>query len=207
MRNQQALVKLIEGIADNKYVLGDRLVEVGFSGPDIESTLSSVAIAQGELGHARILYNWSLDLKGHKGRKPDHKCETGKSFREVREINSWVKLIASFYTVNLAIDIVMESLAVAENEEITAYINKVFLEHKEHCVYSEGWALKLLNDQGGVPRKFEEELNKVLVEAKEWLKEIEENEELRAYLAYTNLTELFQRDVDQLKDQGLIANV
>ncbi|MFC0560734.1 Phenylacetic acid catabolic protein [Halalkalibacter alkalisediminis] len=202
-----ALIQLIEGIADNKYILGDRLVEIGFSGPDIESTLASVAIAQGELGHARILYKWTLDLKGHKGKKPDHKSETGKAFSEVKAINSWVKLMAGFYAVNLAIDVVMDRMAEANHEDVIAQINKLYLEHKEHCVYSEGWALKLLNDVGAVPRKFEEELNKVLVEAEAWLQEIEKTKELEGYLAPHQLAKQFNDQVANLKGKGEVANV
>jgi ring-1,2-phenylacetyl-CoA epoxidase subunit PaaC len=207
--SQQTLINLIESIADNKYVLGDRLVEVGFSAPTVESSLASVALAQGELGHARLLYNWVFDLNGVTGKKPDITKETGKSFPEVRAIDGWVKLIASFFAVNAASDIVMESMMNTKNSDITSNINKLYLEHKEHFIYSEGWAIKLLNDKGAVPSKFVEELNKIVPETEEWLKDVESSNELfeGGILSENNLVAKLQTIVENLKSRGAVVNV
>lgn len=204
--SNNALIHLIEGIADNKYVLGDRLALIGFSAPDVESCVASMAMAQGELGHSRILYNWVLDLQGHKGKKPDIAGETGKSFSELRKIDGWVKLIAGFYVTNVSMDIVLESMLESNNADVRANINKLYLEHKEHCIYSEGWALKLLQDIGGVPRKFKEELNKIIPEAEAWLQEIEKTQGLDGYLANKNLLTTFQTQIATTTGIGAVAN-
>lgn len=204
--SNNALINLIEGIADNKYVLGDSLALIGFGAPDIESSLSSLAMAQGELGHSRILYNWVFDLKGLKGKKPDIEGETGKSFNELRAIDGWVKLIAGFYVVNVAMDIVLDAMAETKNEDVIANINKLYLEHKEHCIYSEGWALKLLNDIGGVPRKFKEELNKIIPQVEAWLQEIENTQELDSYLSHKNLLAKFNSQINSVPGIGAVGN-
>jgi ring-1,2-phenylacetyl-CoA epoxidase subunit PaaC len=202
------LIDLIETFADNKFILGDRLIEVGISGPDLESTLSSVAIAQGELGHARLLYNWVFDLNGVTGKKPDITTETGKSFTEVRNIDSWVKLIASLFTVNIVMDLTMTSMMNTENPEVTAQLNKLFREQKEHCIFSEGWALKLLRDSGAVPRKFTEELDKVTEEVRAWLEKIDDSEELRlaGYVSDEKLVPRFNTLINKLKTEGAVSN-
>ncbi|MBU8908225.1 Phenylacetic acid catabolic protein [Desertibacillus haloalkaliphilus] len=205
--SNSALIQLVETIADNKYVLGDRLVEVGFSGPDVESTLASVAMAQGELGHARLLYNWGFTLNGIKGKKPEITNETGKSFSEVRAIDGWVKLIANLYTVNVAMDVVMEAMMDSGDADIAANINKLYLEHKEHCVFSEGWALKLINDEGGVPKKFKEDLNQALPEVEQWIKDVESNSELSNFVVQNNLVKRFQETIEQVKGEGAVTNV
>lgn len=204
--SNNALINLIEGIADNKYVLGDRLALIGFGAPDVESSLASLAMAQGELGHSRILYNWVFDLKGIKGKKPDIEGETGKSFKELRVIDGWVKLIAGFYAVNVGMDIVLDAMAETKNEDVIANINKLYLEHKEHCIYSEGWAIKLLNDVGGVPRKFKEELNKIIPQVGEWLQEIENANGLESYLTHNNLFAKFTNQINNITGIGAVAN-
>ena len=55
-------VNVLEALADDDFVAGNRLVEVGISAPELQSALAAVAIAQGELGHARHLYHWSHEL-------------------------------------------------------------------------------------------------------------------------------------------------
>lgn len=204
--SHNALINLIEGIADNKYVLGDRLALVGFGAPDIESSVASLAMAQGELGHSRILYNWVFDLQGIKGKKPDIAGETGKSFTELRKIDGWVKLIAGFYVVNVAMDVVLDSMAASNNADVRANINKLFLEHKEHCIYSEGWAIKLINDIGGVPRKFKEDVNAILPQAEAWLKEIDNTQGLEEYLANRSLLETFRTQIANVTGIGAVTN-
>lgn len=94
-----SFIETIETIADNKYILGDLLVEIGVSGPDLEATLSTIAMAQGELGHARLLYNWAFDLKGIK--KQEIERQTGKAFTSVVAVDNWIDLIGSLYVVNV----------------------------------------------------------------------------------------------------------
>lgn len=174
----KAFIELIETIADNKYVLGDRLVEVGISGPNLEATLSSIAMAQGELGHARLLYNWAFDLKGFGGKKPEVVKQTGKALPSVVNIHDWLTLIASLYTVNVALDIVLKSVLEARHSEVVTRIHKLLKEQKEHILYSRNWANQLLRDQGAVPRKFREALEQAIPEAENWLSSIEQAKEL-----------------------------
>ena len=87
-QNNTSLIELAETIADNKYILGDRLVEIGVSGPKLEATLSAIAMAQQELGHSRLIYRWSYDLKGINGSKVEIKDQTGKAFSKNVEISN-----------------------------------------------------------------------------------------------------------------------
>jgi ring-1,2-phenylacetyl-CoA epoxidase subunit PaaC len=51
-----ALVNLLVVLADNKYWLGRHLSEWAVGAPSLEVAVASAAIAQGELGQARVLY-------------------------------------------------------------------------------------------------------------------------------------------------------
>ena len=51
------LVDLVVSLADNKHALGLRFAEWCSSGPTIEAGVAATAMAQDELGHARVLYH------------------------------------------------------------------------------------------------------------------------------------------------------
>lgn len=170
--------KMVETIADNKYLLGDRLVEVGVSGPRLESTLSAIAMAQGELGHARLLYNWALDLSGHSGKKPEIESQTGKAFRFIEQVDDWLSLIAALYTVNVSVELVLKAVLEADEKDIVSRIQKLLREQKEHMMYTEGWVKQLMDDAKPIQEKFQGYLDAFIPEAAGWLRSLDENKAL-----------------------------
>jgi 1,2-phenylacetyl-CoA epoxidase catalytic subunit len=170
------LITLIETIADNKFILGDRLVEVGVSGPDLEATLAAIAMAQSELGHARLLYTWGTNLKSGKGRKKEVKEQTGKAFGSIVQIGEWIQLIAGLYSMNTALNILITALTSHQKgNEIELQFNKLAREQLEHILYSKNWALKLLNDGGSIPARFGRAFKLCEQEITTWLKQVENN--------------------------------
>ncbi|GGE12765.1 hypothetical protein GCM10011571_12730 [Marinithermofilum abyssi] len=201
-------LELAESIADNKFVLGDRLVEVGFSGPTLEAALSAIAMAQGELGHARTLYNWTSKLQGKPIR--DVRSQTGKALNSLVKIDNWLELIASLYTVNIAHDLLLNSVLKARPDEAAASIRKLVEEQKEHMVYSREWVQQLLQDEGAIPGKFLQALSQVRGEVTDWLREIDCTHELVEvnYLKDTGLEEKFNKEVNLcLGEQGAASHV
>ncbi|GIN89093.1 Phenylacetic acid catabolic protein [Siminovitchia terrae] len=201
VRNSGSFIELLETIADNKFVLGDRLVEIGVSGPNLEATLAAVAMAQGELGHARLLYNWIFELKGLKPKKPNIERQTGKAFKGVVETHNWITLMTSLYTVVTAVDIVLSSISEKGNDKTISRIQKLMKEQKEHIVYAQQWARQLLNDQGAIPVAFKESLNNMLPEVKQWLKEVAETTGITdsGYVVNdTSLISKFQEELNKL---------
>lgn len=169
-------IDIIETIADNKYVLGDHLVEIGVSGPTLEATLSAIAMAQGELGHARLLYNWSSDLRGVG--KTEITNQTGKAFASVVQVSDWIELIGALYAVNAGTDLVLRAMLEAGHQDVVNRIQKLLKEQKEHILYSRGWVGQLLSDAGAVPRKTREALDKAVPEVRAWLQKIEQSADL-----------------------------
>lgn len=203
MENQNllSLVKLAETIADNKFILGDRLVEIGISGPNLEATLSSIAMAQAELGHARLMYKWAYELQGLNGSKVEIKSQTGKAFQSVVTTSNWVALIAGVYAVNVAVNIVMNAVIKGNHPDLNAPFSKMLREQEEHLLYSKSWCKQLLNDKGAVPKKFTEELEKVTLEALQWLENVENDHLLIAekiILENSNLVTVYKETIDKL---------
>lgn len=202
-----SFIELLETIADNKYVLGDRLVEIGVGGSNLEATLAAVAMAQGELGHARLLYNWCFDLRGVRGKKADILRQTGKAFRGVVNVHNWISLIAALYTVNTAIHIVLQSALESNHSKVASRVQKLIREQKDHIIYAKNWAKQLLHDQGIVPHRFRESLNGVVDEAYAWLAKIEKKQELQmeGYLPKNvKLTEKFKEQWKELNNEHLV---
>lgn len=174
----QAFTQLLESIADNKYVLGDKLVDIGMGAPTIEAATSAVAMAQGELGHARVLYNWVFDLRGGTGSKPEIRGQTGKAFQSVLACHDWISLISALYIVDVAHDLVLRNILEQRRTDVASRIHKLIKEQKEHILYSHGWAVSMLNDQGSIPSRFSKELEKQIPEAVKWLEGIEKTSAL-----------------------------
>ncbi|MGW6300463.1 Phenylacetic acid catabolic protein [Peribacillus butanolivorans] len=203
------LITLIETIADNKFILGDRLVEVGVSGPDLEGTLAAIAMAQSELGHARLLYNWGANLKGGKGNKNDVKEQTGKAFDSIVKIEEWISLIAGLYCMNTALNILITALTSHQkSSDIGLQFNKLVKEQEEHILYSKSWALKLLNDGGSIPARFVNAFKLCEQEVITWLKQVENNIVLvksDVLLKNSNLADSYKNAlIPSLRDEEIV---
>lgn len=208
--NNLSLTQLAETIADNKFILGDRLVEIGISGPNLEATLSSIAMAQAELGHARLMYKWANELQGLNGSKVEIKNQTGKAFPSVVNTSHWVGLIAGVYAVNVAVDLVMNEINRANHPDLNAPFSKMLKEQEEHLLYSRSWCKQLLNDKGAVPKTLTAELEKVSLEALKWLEIIETDKLLiseKIILENSNLANAYKETIKKLTTLGDIQHV
>ncbi|MED3563046.1 Phenylacetic acid catabolic protein [Bacillus xiapuensis] len=209
-QNLYSLVEAAETIADNKLILGDRLVEIGISGPNLEATLSSIAMAQAELGHARLMYKWANELQGLNGSKMEVKGQTGKAFPTVVHATNWIGLIAGLYAVNEAVGLVMKVISNSNHPEVNTPFSKMLKEQEEHLLYSKSWCKQLLNDKGAVPKTFQQELEKVTQEVLQWLKSVENDELLiseKIIPENSNLTALYKETIEKLISLGDIQHV
>lgn len=195
------LVTLAESMADNKFIMGDRLVEIGVSGPNLEASLSSISMAQGELGHARLLYRWSYEVQGKRGGKIDVKEQTGKAFPQIMEASNWIGLIAGLYVNNVAIDLVLKELMTNKKEELNAQFHKMLNEQQDHIIYAKDWCHLLIEDKGSIPRRFAAEFDKAKGSASQWLGDVEKDENLSgngAISSGSNLTAKFKEIIMQM---------
>ncbi|WP_413381677.1 Phenylacetic acid catabolic protein [Alkalihalobacillus sp. 1P02AB] len=205
-----SLIELAETIADNKYILGDRLVEVGISGPNLEATLSAIAMAQQELGHARLIYRWAFELKGLNGNRVDIKDQTGKAYKSNVEITNWIDLIAGLYVTNIATDIVMKAVIAAEHPDVNPPFSKMLKEQNEHTIYSKSWCGQLVQEKGSIPRRFHEALTKQYEEALQWLQKIEQDPLLQSEKMIQHngdLSTQLKNKVEVFLQKGVVSNV
>lgn len=200
-KNKNALVQLAETMADNKYVMGNRLVEVGVSGPTIEATLSSISLSQGELSHARLLYRWSNDMQGLQTKKVKAVKQPEKVFPQMKEATNWIELIVGLYVNNVAIQAVLREIMKNKQQELNLQFSKLMIELEDHLTYAKEWCHLLIHDKGSIPKKFVENVERAVQPVEKWLNEVENNKELQQLGVISqdsNLTSLFKETIATL---------
>ncbi|MBU8915874.1 phenylacetate-CoA oxygenase subunit PaaI [Bacillus sp. FJAT-29953] len=209
-KKNDSLIVLAETIADNKFITGDRLVEIGISGPTLEASLSSIAMAQAELGHARLMYKWSNELQGLNASKMEVKEQTGKAFPALVNASNWLSLIAGLYANNQAVDLVIKAILKAEPPNLPTPFNKMIREQQEHLLYAKSWCKQLLRDRGAVPRVFKQHLEKAAAEVEQWLVKVEKDPQLQSeaiILNNSNLVKTFKSEIEQLTNFEEVQHV
>ena len=201
--DNSVLIEMVETIADNKFIMGDHLIEIGIGGPNLEATLSAVAIAQSELGHARLLYNWVNELKneGRRGKRIDIKEQTGKAFSTAVKADDWISLLTSLYVTDVTADIVLNTISKSAYSEKMPSVKKMLQEQREHIIYARSWCNQLANDKGRIPIKLQDDLSKSSKEANEWLNSLQNDDRLRELKVLddtTNFPALFNKEIESV---------
>lgn len=167
---------LLETLADNKFVLGDKLAEVGISAPKLEAALASIAMAQGELGQARHLYLWSFDLQGIEREVVE---QSGKAFSKLLGIDNWISLMAGSYVMNCAVNVLVQDLLDADKPGVRAKLSKLERELQEHIAFSQAWGMTMLNERGKIPEVYRTALEGATSEVEAWLEQVDQANNLR----------------------------
>lgn len=189
--------ELLETIADNKFVLGDKLAEVGISAPELDASIASIALAQGELGQARHLYIWSFDLQGIEREVVE---QSGKAFPMLHAIDNWISLIAGSYVINEAVNVLVQDLLDADKPGVRAKLSKLERELLEHITFSRGWSEKMLNERGKIPETYRCALSDINSEVESWLEQVDQATNLQeeGYLTGRGILEPYQEALAQL---------
>ena len=139
------LVDLVTALADNKHALGLRYGEWCSSGPTIEAGVAATAMAQDELGHARVLYGLLEELPGAP-RRSEHEWAAGDA-RTVafvdRPFPSWSHLIVANLLVDQALTLVPETALGSRYLPLRQRTRKLIEEEQFHAVHGQGWLLQL----------------------------------------------------------------
>lgn len=156
----------LEFFADNKFVLGERLVEVGVSAPELQAALAAVALAQGELGHARHLYHWvqqiqevSFEVTG----------ETGSSLPKVGQVENWIELMVAVLVVNAATKTFLDQVRQEDPQTAVQKTGKMMVELEEHLTFSGEWCRRFAGELGAIPRLYQQALADISGAMESWM--------------------------------------
>jgi ring-1,2-phenylacetyl-CoA epoxidase subunit PaaC len=138
---------LLLAIADDELVLGWRDSEWTGIAPFLEEDVALSSIAQGEIGHARALY----ELAGAElGTAPDELAFDRKpeEYRcaplvELRLVHDWAATIARRFLYETADAIRVEALQAAADPELAGLAAKMEREEAYHRMHATMWAERL----------------------------------------------------------------
>ncbi len=138
----EALVNLVVVLADNKYWLGRRLSEWTAGAPQLEVATAAAAIAQEELGHARVLYPLLAELPvparpAPLERETDRAEHYNLSFLD-RPWESWVDAVAALALIDPALTAVLEAAAGSEYRALARRAERMVAEEYFHLEFAEG---------------------------------------------------------------------
>lgn len=138
-----ALADLLRRLAEAKHILGHRLALAGLSAPALEATVATAAMAQEELGHARLLYASEARLRDAAGdRDPGLALEIQTAPPDpslVPPFGDWLDVLATLATLDAALARWLEALAEQGEPWLASRARRMLDEEAAHRAYAEGW--------------------------------------------------------------------
>lgn len=148
--DHERLTGLFTVLADSMFQLGHHLVRIGVVGPDLGASLGAVAVAQMQLGHARLLYRWRQELLPNRGVADDAVRGMGENaLPGLQDIQSWVELVTKLGCFEEAA-VLLVRRHLAEGSEHRFQAAKLLQEMEDILTYSGGWVEQFAADVPGV---------------------------------------------------------
>jgi len=164
------LVDLVVALADNKHALGLRYAEWCSSGPTIEAGVAATAMAQDELGHARVLYGLLEELPGAP-RRSEHEWSAADArtvaFVE-RAFAGWPHLIVANLMLDRVLAIVLETAADSRYLPLRQRARKIIEEERYHAIHGQSWLAQLGGESPQVRAQLAAALREVWNDALCW---------------------------------------
>ena len=133
---------LVLALADTKLLLGYHYGEWTFGTPELEAAVASCSLAQGEMGHVRLLHGC---LQKQFGDDPDALIERREptawanvSFLD-RPVPDWPAFVAVNWLVDLAVTRLLHSLRGSAFQPLRMSLEKMLDEERYHIHHGQGW--------------------------------------------------------------------
>jgi len=149
---REPLRDLLIACADTKLLMGYHYGEWTFGTPMIEAAVAHCSLAQGELGHVRLLHGI---LKAHFDVDPDYLVERrpATQFANISYLDEplpgWEAVVAMTVAVDLAITRVIAALKHSTFAPLRSCAAKLLEEERYHLHHGRGWLRTLARDHDG----------------------------------------------------------
>jgi len=147
-KNNQNLIRLLIGLADDSVVLSHRLSEWCSNGPYLEEDIALSNIALDYIGRARMFYQYAVELEGE-GRTEDdvaylrnERQYTNLLIHEL-PINDFAFTMVRQYFLDVYYCQYLLELCESTDERISAIAGKAIKESRYHLKRSEPWIKQL----------------------------------------------------------------
>lgn len=149
---REPLRDLLIACADTKLLLGYHYGEWTFGAPVLESAVAHCSLAQGELGHVRLLHGI---LKAHFDVDPDQLVEERDASQFASNpyldepLTDWASVVVMTVVVDEAITRVIRAFRESKFPPLRACAAKLLDEERYHAHHGQGWLRTLAADAAG----------------------------------------------------------
>jgi len=167
----EALGSLIASLADAKFFLGRRVADWCVGAPELESAVACAAIAQEELGHARVLYPLLGELPLHVPVVPLEREQDRSQYFCPAFLTSpwpsWPEAVVSLALVDSALTVLLQAATSSAHGELARRACRIVEEEWFHSVF--GWARVRALLQEDASRRARPLLAARMAEVLDWL--------------------------------------
>ena len=142
---RQSLANWLMAMSDTKHLLGLRYAEWCTGAPELEADIASSAMAQFELGHARVLRGVLGDL-AEDPRDGTRDTDRGAWFSAAaldRPFAGWVELVVANALIDTLLTVNLRSAQEGGYRPLTQRLRKVLAEEEYHAIHAGAWIHRL----------------------------------------------------------------
>jgi len=164
-----ALTDLVAALAESKKLLGVRYGEWVSKAPTMEASVAASAMAQDELGHARVLYGLLDEARGEKVRDDTgwEVVGTHLSLLE-RSFPTWMEFVACNALVDPALTVIVEAATHSRYVGLRQRTRKMIEEERFHTLHGRTWFRRLASASPAVRKGLEAATTRMLPEILCW---------------------------------------
>ncbi len=139
------LADWLMAMSDTKHLLGLRYAEWCTGAPELEADIAASAMAQFELGHARVLRGVLTDLaEDPRDESRDTDPATWYSAAALdKPFSDWTELVVSNALVDTLLTVNLQSCLEGSFRPLTQRLRKVLAEEEYHSVHAGAWIGRL----------------------------------------------------------------
>lgn len=164
-----ALGDLVAALSENKKLLGVRYGEWAARAPTLEASVASAAMAQDELGHARISYGLLDEIRGQRMRDDTGwEMEGTHLFLLERPFQTWMEFVACNALVDPALTVVVEAAAQSRYVPLRQRTRKMVQEERFHTLHGRTWFRRLATSSPAIREGLEAATAQMLPEILCW---------------------------------------
>jgi ring-1,2-phenylacetyl-CoA epoxidase subunit PaaC len=156
--SRQSLANWLTAVSDTKHLLGLRYAEWCTGGPELEANIAASAMAQFELGHARVLRGVLNDLsEDPRGDSRDTDRSMWFSIGALdRPFADWVDLVVGNALVDTLLTVNLRAALAGNYYPLTQRLRKVLAEEEYHSVHAGAWVGRLASGPPAIVERLNE---------------------------------------------------
>lgn len=142
---RRLLADWLVAMSDSKHLLGLRYAEWCTGAPELEADIAASAMAQFELGHARVLHGVLADLpEDPRGASRDTDPASWYSIAALdAPFADWTELVVANALVDTLLTINLRAALEGSFRPLTQRLRKVLAEEEYHAVHAGAWVRRL----------------------------------------------------------------